>query len=207
MLAHPFIQKLKNQLNKPLPGTDAQFEMAHVNRTKINYKDLQKGNYRSSAVLVLLLKREEHFYIPLTERHIYKGAHSGQISLPGGKKEDSDPTLEVTALRECHEEIGLKSNISILGALTPVYIPVSNFIVNPFVGIYNETEINYALNKNEVKNLLELNIDDLRKPELVKETTVSAMNGVKLKTPYFDVQGKIVWGATAMILNEFKKLI
>jgi 8-oxo-dGTP pyrophosphatase MutT (NUDIX family) len=207
VLSHPFIHNIKLKLKEPLPGIEAQFEMAHIRRPKTNISELIPGNYRTSAVLLLLIKRENDFFIPLTERHTYEGAHSGQISLPGGKQEDQDVTLEQTALRECYEEIGLNNHISILGQLTPVYIPVSKFLVNPYVGLYTQKTIDYNLNPSEVKSLIELGTSDLAKPELLKQTTVQTAPGIKLKTPYFDVQGKIVWGATAMILNEFKKLL
>lgn len=205
MLNHPFIRSLKTRFNEPLPGPEAQFEMAHINRQKPDLNQIIPGNYKSSAVLLLLVKREDGFIIPLTERHTYIGAHSGQVSLPGGKREESDESLQHTALRECTEEIGIEKGVHIIGELTPIYIPVSNFVVNPFVAVFTDESINYELNTKEVKSLLELNLSDLKRPELVKQTTVDA-NGYKLKTPYFDVQGKVVWGATAMILNEFKQM-
>lgn len=206
-MENAFLSKLKQQLMLPLPGIEVQFEMAHVNREKIKAEDLSPTEYKSSAVLLLLIKRENDFFIPLTERHTYKGIHSGQVSFPGGKFEITDQTLDKTALRECHEEIGVLSNIELIGQLTPVYIPVSKFMVNPFVAVLNDTEVNYNTNQTEVKNILELSLNDLKLPELIKHTVVEPMPGMKLKTPYFDVQGKIVWGATAMILNEFKHLL
>lgn len=202
-----FLSKLKQQLLQPLPGTEVQFEMAHVNRERINQRDLNPADYKSSAVLLLLIKRENGFYIPLTERHTYKGAHSGQVSFPGGKFDANDVSLENTALRECNEEIGLRNNIEMLGQLTPVYIPVSKFMVNPFVAVLNESSFSYTVNTGEVKSIIELGLHDLKLPELVKQTYVEPSPGLKLKTPYFDVEGKIVWGATAMILNEFKHLL
>ncbi len=202
-----FIDSLKKQLALPLPGIEVQFEMAHVNRAKLKQEELDTINYRKSAVLLLIYKKKDRYYIPLTERHVYKGAHSGQISLPGGKFDEGDETLENTALRECYEEIGLKDNIEILGTLTPVYIPVSGFVVNVFVGYLTEEEPAFLVNEAEVKSLIELDLQDLLKPELKKMTTVEPMPGLKLKTPYFDVEGQVIWGATAMILNEFKSLL
>lgn len=181
--------------------------MAHINREKINIEALNLNDYRSSAVLLLLIKRGESFFIPLTERHTYKGVHSGQISFPGGKKDARDKDLQQTALRECHEEIGLNENVNVIGELSPVYIPVSKFIVYPYVAVYSDKEPDYKLNLSEVKNLFELNTLDLMNPDTVKQTVVEPSPGYKLKTPYFDVHGKIVWGATAMILSEFKKLL
>lgn len=207
MLNKPFIIHLKEQLQGTLPGVDAQYEMAHINRERIIHQDLKQDSFRNSAVLLLLTQRDGEFFIPLTERHTYNGAHSGQVSFPGGKKEEHDTSLSDTALRECGEEIGVNKHIEIIGELTPIYIPVSRFLVNPFVGVYTGENIKYSLNNNEVKSLLELSISDLKKPELIKHTVVEPSPGYKLKTPYFDVRGKIVWGATAMILNEFKKLL
>lgn len=207
MLNNPFIINLKELLKGPLPGEPAQFEMAHISREKIKYEDLKKGNYKSSAVLLLLAQRNGEFFIPLTERHTYKGAHSGQVSFPGGKKEEHDETLVHTALRECGEEIGVHKQIEVIGELTPLYIPVSGFLVNPYVGVYTGENLEYQINNLEVKSLLELTLSDLRNPGLIKETVIEPTQGYKIKTPYFDVRGRIVWGATAMILNEFKKLL
>ena len=202
-----FLTRLKLQLQLPLPGSDVQWEMAHVKRDKVKPEDLDPGKFRNSAVMVLLIERHEGYFIPLTERHTYKGAHSGQISFPGGKFDESDLTLENTALRECHEEIGLKEGIDILGKLTPVYIPVSKFLVQPFVAVLRSGEPVYNINSSEVRSIFELAVDELLSPALLKETVVETGPGLKLKTPYFDVQGKIVWGATAMILNELKHLM
>ncbi len=207
VLTHPFIQNLNTRLKQPLPGIEAQFEMAHINREKIDISNLNISDYRNSAVLLLLIKRGADFIIPLTERHSYKGVHSGQISLPGGKQDLNDASLMQTALRECKEEIGLGDYIEVLGELTPVFIPVSKFIVHPYVAVFNSSEPMYNLDATEVKSLLELSTADLINPALVNHTTVEPSPGYKLKTPYFDVQGKIVWGATAMILSEFKKLL
>jgi 8-oxo-dGTP pyrophosphatase MutT (NUDIX family) len=206
-MENAFLSKLKQQLQLPLPGIKVQFEMAHANREKLKSENLTHSEFKHSSVLLLLVKRNDHFFIPLTERHTYKGVHSGQISFPGGKFEATDETFAKTALRECHEEIGVKNNIEIIGELTPVYIPVSKFMVNPFVAVLNETEITYCVNEAEVKNIIELPLNDLLCPEIIKQTVVNPMPGLKFKTPYFDVEGKIVWGATAMILNEFKHLL
>jgi 8-oxo-dGTP pyrophosphatase MutT (NUDIX family) len=206
-MSQAFINSLKEELQKPLPGSEVQWEMAHVNREKILPEELENINYRQSAVLLLIYKKGNDYYLPLTERQTYKGAHSGQISLPGGKYEDKDETLQNTALRECAEEIGAHNKIEILGALTPVYIPVSGFVVNPFVAFLHDELPQFNVDVNEVKELIHLSLADLLKPELKQITTVEPMPGLKLKTPYFNVQGKVIWGATAMLLNEFKTVL
>jgi len=198
---------LKQRLLEPLPGIEAQYEMAHMKRAKVKPEDLDPDQFRKSAVLLLIYEKQNEFYLPLTERHSYPGVHSAQISLPGGKYEENDQTLWKTALRECDEEIGIREDIELLGALTPVYIPVSNFIVYPYVGFYDGMDIRFSPAQSEVKSILELKLANLKDPGIIKQTTVEPSPGVKIKTPYFDVQGKIVWGATAMILNECKYLL
>jgi 8-oxo-dGTP pyrophosphatase MutT (NUDIX family) len=202
-----FKAHLQDKLGKPLPGIDAQYEMAPATRERYPIELIDPSSYRKSAVMLLIYQTESGLYIPLTKRHMYEGKHSGQISLPGGKYEESDESLLNTALRELNEEIGIDDGIEVLGGLTPVYIPVSNFYVEPFVGLYTKSEINFNSNTREVKELIQLNLDVLKSDAIVESEGIVHGDGYKLKTPYFNVEGNIVWGATAMILNEFKKLI
>lgn len=203
---HDLIASLKHKLQGPLPGIDVQFEMAHVNRLKMKYDEIDSSAYRQSAVLLLLYPGAEgEACILLIERVTYNGHHSGQIALPGGKTEEGDLSAQQTALREFFEETGSSLEPTVIGGLTPVHIPVSSFIVHPFVA-YTLEKPAFSISSREVAQLLELPISDLLSPALVKETTIEPVPGMKIKTPYFDVQGKIVWGATAMILNEFKRL-
>jgi 8-oxo-dGTP pyrophosphatase MutT (NUDIX family) len=139
----------------------------------------------------------------LIERMTYNGHHSGQIAFPGGKVEPTDRDLQETALREFFEETGADITPTVIGKLTPVYIPISKFMVQPFVS-YVEQKPNFSASAYEVNALIEWEIDHLLNPNIIKETTVEPMPGYKLKTPYFDVQGKVLWGATAMMLNELK---
>ncbi len=201
------LETITNKLKEGLPGIEAQYEMAPITRPKFDIAQMDEASYKKSAVMLLLCPNENGVYIPLTKRQSYNGKHSGQISLPGGKFEEGDGSLKNTALRECYEEIGIKQHIEVLGNLSPVYIPVSNFYVEPYVGIFTHNEINFNKNEREVEKLILLSIETLKQPELVKSGTIVSGDGYKLKTPYFDVEGEIIWGATAMILNEFKKLI
>jgi 8-oxo-dGTP pyrophosphatase MutT (NUDIX family) len=199
-----FINNLKTNLQKPLPGEEAQFEMAHVKREKLADLLSDYKNYRSSAVLILLYPNEQNqTSVLLIERMTYNGHHSGQIALPGGKAEQTDADLQATALREFFEETGADATPTIIGQLTPVYIPVSKFMVQPFVS-YVEKKPNFAASAYEVNALIEWEINHLLNPDIIKETTIEPTPGYKLKTPYFDVQGKVLWGATAMMLNELK---
>lgn len=199
-----FIDNLKTNLQKPLPGVEAQFEMAHVKRDKVLANSYESQNYRPSAVLILLYPNEQQqTSVLLIERMTYNGHHSGQIALPGGKVEPDDIDLQATALREFFEETGADITPTIIGKLTPVYIPVSKFMVQPFVS-YVEQKPNFSASVYEVNELIEWEINQLLNPEIIKETIIEPTPGLKLKTPYFDVQGKVLWGATAMMLNELK---
>lgn len=199
-----FIDNLKTNLQKPLPGMEAQFEMAHVKREKVLANSYESENYRPSAVLILLYPNEQQqTSVLLIERMTYDGHHSGQIALPGGKVEPNDIDLQATALREFFEETGSDTTPNIIGKLTPVYIPVSKFMVQPFVS-YVEQKPNFSASAYEVNELIEWEINHLLNPSIIKETTIEPTPGFKLKTPYFDVQGKVLWGATAMMLNELK---
>lgn len=199
-----FIENLKTNLQKPLPGVEAQFEMAHVKRERVLANTYESQNYRPSAVLILLYPNEQkQTSVLLIERMTYNGHHSGQIAFPGGKAEPDDVDLQATALREFFEETGADVTPTVIGKLTPVYIPVSKFMVQPFVS-FVEQKPNFSASAYEVNELIEWEINHLLNPEIIKETTIEPTPGYKIKTPYFDVQGKVLWGATAMMLNELK---
>lgn len=199
-----FIENLKTNLQKPLPGIEAQFEMAHVKRERVLANTYESQNYRPSAVLILLYPNEQkQTSVLLIERMTYNGHHSGQIAFPGGKAEPNDVDLQATALREFFEETGADVTPTVIGKLTPVYIPVSKFMVQPFVS-FVEQKPNFLASAYEVNELIEWEINHLLNPEIIKETTIEPTPGYKIKTPYFDLQGKVLWGATAMMLNELK---
>lgn len=162
---------------------------------------------RLSGVLILFYEKNGEAYLPLTQRHDYGGTHSGQISFPGGKWEESDPDLIYTAKREAKEEIGISyEEVKVIGQLSDLFIPPSNFKVTPVVS-FSENQPQFVIDSFEVKELIEVPVSHLIEESTVKHTVITFSNGYKLNTPYFDVEGRIVWGATAMMLSELKSII
>lgn len=201
------ITKLKLELQKPLPGPVAQFFMAPSGRKNTPIESLKTEQYKQSAVLIVFCKDvNNELFIPLIERVAYNGAHSAQISFPGGKYEQADGTLEQTAIRECFEEIGLNSGVEVIGKLTHLFIPVSSFFVEPYVAFCTVSNPKIIIQKREVKSVLKLKINQLLDEGTLKNGTIE-VEDYKIKTPYFLVGGNKIWGATAMILNELKVML
>lgn len=177
-------------------------------RGKFSLKQAYANNAKESAVLILLYEKNNETYLVLTERKTYPGAHSGQISLPGGKKDEEDTSFENNALRETEEEIGIeKSKIEILSSLTHLYIPVSNFIVFPFVGTLNEVP-HFVKEEKEVEQILEVRLSDLMDEGNIIDKTIRVdSKNIQFQSPAYAVNGVEVWGATAMILSEFLSLL
>jgi len=198
---------LSAELFKNLPGRDVQYQMAPDDRLDLLNKQPTNKNTRESAVLLLIYKKNNTPFSILTKRAEYNGHHSGQISFPGGKFEPfKDKTFLDTAIRETHEEIGIKiKKTNILGKLTPLYIPISNIMVYPYVAFCNNNLIFKADNK-EVSRIIEYKLLDLLNPK-TKKIDIIEKDGTKIKYPYFNISNQKVWGATAMILNEFIYLI
>jgi 8-oxo-dGTP pyrophosphatase MutT (NUDIX family) len=149
----------------------------------------------------LLYPVDGSVYTVFMQRHDYVGVHGGQISFPGGKKEPADENVIQTAIREACEETGVKrEEINVIGTLTPLFIPVSNMIVTPVVGWINKTPV-FNYKPEEVVYLIEADIKILLDPSIVK-TKPFEINGQSLDIKYFDYEGHVIWGATAMILHE-----
>ena len=158
---------------------------------------------RQSGVLIALYRKNGEWHIPLTLRHDYGGAHSGQVSFPGGKMEAGDPSITFTALREAREEVGIiPEQVKLIGALSSLYVPVSNFNVVPTVSFLEEKP-EFVMDTHEVKELIETPLSLLFSPHNVKHKDLKVGNATIKNVPYFDVFGQVVWGATAMMLSEF----
>jgi len=201
------VNKLKAALEGPLPGIASQYQMAPVSRPKFDIENMPEDQYRPSAVMILFCMDEQgDLFIPLIERMAYKGTHSAQVSFPGGKYETEDENLQNTAIRECFEEIGLKDEIDVIGKLTRLFIPISGFLVEPYVGICKIKNPLIIPHEREVKSVIKLRPEQLLDDAIIEEGVVPA-GDYKIKTPYFLVEGNKVWGATAMMLNELKTVL
>ena len=202
-----FIKLLEEKLRAPLPGFAAHKMMMPHLRNPERYQLQDKSKVRNGGVLILFYPDDGKIMLPLMKRPDYDGVHGGQVSFPGGKKEDGDQSLVDTALREANEEVGVDiSKVTIIGTLSEFYLSASNFNVLPVVGFVNEKP-NFVPEPVEVEQILETELKHLQKTETRKETELLIRDTYKLKAPYFDVQGHVVWGATAMMLSELLAVI
>ncbi len=198
----------KNKVNlSELGGVPAQFKLAPKIRLKPTEETILKNNPKKAAVLALFYPNKNNTTsFLLTQRATYKGTHSAQISFPGGKVEKKDSNLKETALRETFEEVGvLQKNITIIKELTDVYIPPSNFLVTPFVGVI-DTQPNFIIN-NEVAKTIEVAVNDLLDETSFMHKKMNTSYMKNIEVPCFYLNNYIVWGATAMMLSEIKELL
>lgn len=200
---YDFMHPLKEALKKPLPGREAQFRMAHVGRRA--YMEAP-ADARKAGVLILLFPREGAWHVALMERtsHNPNDRHGGQISFPGGSFDpENDSSLLHTALREANEEMGVDpKEVEVLGALTDLYIPVSNFHVFPFVACMHTMPV-FVPQASEVRYILTVPFSFFTNEQSVQITELTLGGGFVLKdVPCFMVEGRVMWGATAMIMSE-----
>lgn len=199
------IEKIKECFNSKLPGSEAQRLMAPSERPK-GREDYAPENARLSAVLLVMYPKNNSIYSVLMQRPAYPGVHGGQVSFPGGKKEEYDGSLCETALRESNEELGIiPESVEILGELSSLYIPHSNYMVYPYVGYCNAMP-NFVLEPSEVEEVIEFPLAFLQKSDLRKQKKMKLKTG-EIDVPYFDINNKAVWGATAMMLSEFAEVL
>jgi 8-oxo-dGTP pyrophosphatase MutT (NUDIX family) len=202
-----FIGRLKYRLALPLPGANAHWMMAHPYRKQNFLYRNEPEDAKKGSVLILLYLVDNSVTTTLIVRQDYDGVHSGQVAFPGGKFEEADIDLKTTALRETSEEIGIiPSEIEIVGQLTKLYIPPSNFLVHPFIGITN-FKPSFHPDTSEVKEVLEVNIHRLLDNSIIGEKEILLANKMRVRSPYFDINGHTVWGATAMILSELRQIL
>lgn len=205
-----FIKQLKERLSGPLPGRPAQLKMTFAWRAEqLRLNPDPPPDARVAGVLLALWHDDHDWRTVLIQRtRNPRDQHSGQVSFPGGKHEETDGDISRTAVREAHEEVGITpENIDIIGKLTELYIPVSNFIVHPYVGLLHEKPV-IIPQPGEVEAVYTPPVSHFRNEnnKSLRELRVGT-GAVMQDVPCYMVENRAVWGATAMILSEFTELI
>lgn len=202
-----FILYLRNQLNgSGLPGQDAQLSMAPITRLE-ELKKMKPGKTpKQSAVLVHFYPVNNEIKLVFIKRPVDNTVHSGQIAFPGGRVEPEDRDFIDTALREANEEVNIDpSEVTILGALSKLHIPPSNYDVYPIIG-FSDVRPEFAGNY-EVDKILEVKLEELRNPNTKTTRTIHHRLGTLVDVPCYYVEDEIIWGATAMMVGELLALI
>ena len=195
--------RLTEALQKELPGESAHRLMLPKGRNL--YPAEGKINIIQSSVLMLIFPDNGVIYTCLIRRPATMRNHGGQIAFPGGRFEPSDNDLIQTALRESFEEIGVNGNLpEVIGALTPIYVQVSNFTINPFIG-WCETLPHFKIDHREVDELFIIPLQKLLHPSTSQSKQVVTPRGT-FEAPGFYIDQLFIWGATAMILSEFNQI-
>lgn len=206
MTLNTLAQLLEKRLTSPLPGAKAHEPLRAYSVGPLKPKFEHKIPPKPGSVLILLYEEDGIVKFPLTKRQQYLGAHSGQISLPGGKAEVGENAIQ-TALREAAEEIGIiQEQVQIIGSLSDFFVIPSNFMVTPVIARATTSPV-FHPDAREVERIITGAIPDLMRDDAVKEKEILVSTQFKMMAPHFEINGEIVWGATAMILNEFRMVM
>lgn len=202
-----FVNGLARRLKQPLPGLEAQLKLLPAYRAELRRSTQSPADARQSAVLILLFPESNDVKTVFIQRNIYDGVHSGQVAFPGGRFEKGDKDLEKTALRETEEEVGVPSSrIRLIGKLTKIYIPPSNFDVLPFVGCLAEPPT-LIPDPSEVSGVFTVSLNHLIRPESCQMSAIDLPDGRQIDAPCYLVDNYRIWGATSMILSEFIEVL
>lgn len=200
------IQHLTERLTLALPSAVAHDPLRAIPVGNVMPRFEHKTPPRPGSVIILLFEDQGQIKFPLIKRAEYKGAHSGQISLPGGKAEAGEDAIQ-TALRECEEEIGVPAReITVIGRLSEFYVVPSNFLVTPVVASLGQRPV-YRPDPYEVFKVIEADLDDLVREDAVLVKEILAAGLYRMNAPHFEIENEIVWGATAMMLNELRMVV
>ena len=187
-----------------LPGWNSHQKLSPPYREKYDLEFIKRTNPKSASVMILLYQNQSgEIEFPVIMRVSYEGAHSHQFSLPGGQFEEQDISFDETAIRETVEELGVEyENIEIIRQLSEIYIPPSNFLVYPYIGIYTG-EPNFTPEEREVQYIVPLDLEAFLNAE--HEVFEREFSGQVVEIPGYNIgDDEFLWGATAMILEEFK---
>lgn len=204
-----FLNSISKIENIPLPAEASQFKMSPPFRLKLQELQKDKINQAKKAGVMALFypNIEMQTNLVLILRKTYKGVHSAQVGFPGGKLEAQDLSIQDAALRETYEEIGVSiQSIKVLREMTQVYIPPSNFFVQPYIGITQETP-SFIKQDDEVEDIIEVPLIDFLDDTNIITESVSTSYKINVDVPAFKLNNHVVWGATAMMLSEIKDLL
>ena len=190
---------ISSRCSQKLPGYESHKKM----QPHIRQQFQKQKHHIESAVLICIFEKNNIFHTIYTKRAIQlHDKHSGQISFPGGRFENSDKDFSSTALRECYEEIGLRvSQKDICGKLSELYVPVSNFNIHPYIAYLQKAPELYKMQISEDSEIIEISLQTLVKPESQDTKTINR-NGVLIQAPFYQFENYHIWGATAMITAE-----
>jgi 8-oxo-dGTP pyrophosphatase MutT (NUDIX family) len=199
------LRTLESRLKNVLPGLQAQLKMTpHPRPGHQSYQGVCDTCIKA-GVLLLLYPREGELYLVLTKRTEELRHHQAQISLPGGRQ-DRGESITQTALREAQEELGIQPDAArIMGMLTPLYIPPSNYCIYPVVSSVPGRP-DFSLSPKEVAEIIELPLSHLL-DEKNRVEEIWTIRGIKVSVPFYSFQEHKIWGATAMVLSEFLEVL
>ncbi|MCA0132319.1 NUDIX hydrolase [Winogradskyella alexanderae] len=209
MRFNSFLDSVVKIKHLELLGELSHAKMSPPYRLELAKKMKEKAKSAKKAGVMALFYPNAHLQtnLVLILRKTYKGVHSAQVGFPGGKFEDDDKDLMTTAIRETEEEVGISSSrVNIIKPMSPLYIPPSNYIVHPFLGVMSDTPQFYK-QEEEVEDIIEVALYDFLDESNVLTTKVPTSYNVEVEVPAFNLNNHIVWGATAMMLSELKDML
>lgn len=196
------IKLIKGRLLKELPGWESQKKMAVMSINAVTRLAFYPpSNAKLAAVAIILFQEDQKLKFFLTRRTSNVDHHKGEISLPGGAQ-DKGESFKDTSLRESEEEIGINIPLELIGKLTPLYAPVSGFLIHPYVW-YSKDKPGTTLNENEVESIHDISLNELQDDTTLSTKSVK-VKGLSVDVPSFHFNNCTSWGATAMILSELK---
>ena len=193
----------------PLPGETAHRKLAPLMRIQelSNINILERNPQEAGVMAVFYPGLNSETRLVLILRKTYQGVHSNQIGFPGGRLEAGDSDLRETALRETEEEVGIpQDEISVIKELTRLYIPPSNFWVQPFLGILEKNPV-LVPQESEVEEILEVKLADFLDERNMIKKNLSTSYAKNIEVPAYRLNGHVVWGATGMMLSEIRELL
>lgn len=212
MAVTPSLDAIKNAIQvdletNALPGLPAHQHMAPLHREVAFPTEEVLANARRAAVLCCLLVRNGKIKLLYIRRNVYPGAHSGQIAFPGGGFESQDVDLQATALREAEEETALDPDATeLIAPLTPIFVPPSNYFVQPYLAIHRQFDPELKPDPSEVQALIEIGLEHLLDDRCESVRDIDMSYGTLKNVPVYEVPGTFIWGASAIITSELLAL-